>query len=221
MKTLLRIDSSSRTSGSYSRKLADYFEEVWRRNTNAGRVIYRDLARTILPHLHSKTIEGFYTPTEQMDATLAKATTLSDELISEIKSADEVLISSPLYNLTVPSNLKAYIDHIVRIGHTFKVDQNGSHGLFSGIKTYIITAKGGVMKGTEMEKYDFQEPYLAAILGYMGIHIERLFSLEGTAREDLVEENTKQVLTDISEYFIKRHENGKQRENHSTSYELH
>lgn len=202
MKTLIRIDSSSRIKNSHSRELADYFENIWRNNHKEGQVIYRDLAKDRLPHIHNSTIEGFFTPPENMNPDTLSATALSDELIAELKSADEILISSPLYNLTIPSNLKAYIDHVMRIGHTFDIGKNGSIGLLSGIKAYIITAKGGVMKGTEMEKFDFQEPYLKAILNYMGINVAGLFSLEGTAMESTADQNTELVKRSISDYFI-------------------
>lgn len=202
MKTLLRIDSSSRISGSYSRALADYFEEIWKKNASGGKVIYRDLVKHQIPHIHSRTIEGFYTPKENMNAELLRATALSDELIAEIKSADELLISSPLYNLTIPSSLEAYFGQVMRIGHTFNNGENGSYGLLQGIKAFIITAKGGIMKGTAMEQYDFQEPYLKAILNYMGIKVEALFSLEGTEHESVASENTQQVQQSILEYFI-------------------
>ena len=137
MKTLLRIDCSSRTEGSHSRALADYFEATWKRKHNDGRVIYRDLVKQHVPHIPNNTIEGFYTPRENFTAETLKSTALSDELISELKSADEMLISSPMYNLNVPSNLKAYIDHVARIGHTFNVNENGYYGLLTDKKARV------------------------------------------------------------------------------------
>lgn len=202
MKTLLRIDSSPRINISQSRLLADYFEKKWIENNPKGNIIRRDLATSLIPHLDNLTIEGFYTPLENMTQELISATSLSDELINEIKSSDDILISSPLYNLNIPSSLKAYIDQIMRINRTFELSPNGSKGLLIGRKAYIITSKGGVMKGTEMEKFDFQEPYLTSVLNYMGVRTEALFSLEGTAHGNLAELNIRKIKEIISSHFL-------------------
>lgn len=187
MKTLLRIDCSARITGSHSRALADYFETEWRNTNPNGQVIYRDLTKTDLPHIQNQTIEGFYTPPSAMSSAIKAATALSDTLIEELKTVDIVLISSPLYNLNIPSNLKAYLDQVVRVGHTFGINENGYFGLLNNLKAFIITAKGGVYKGTHMEKYDFQTPYLNAILGHMGIQINATYTLEGTSTPQLAE----------------------------------
>jgi len=193
MKKLLRLDCSARISGSHSRELADHFEEKWTIANPDGIVIRRDLAIQQLPHIQNNTIEGFYTPIEHMTPESKKATALSDELITELKSANQILISSPLYNINIPSNLKAYLDQIVRIGHTFNINENGYYGLLKNKIAHLITVKGGVYKGTPMEKYDFQEPYLQAILGHMGIKTQKVFSLEGTTGdvESLTERKTE------------------------------
>ncbi|WP_303319057.1 NAD(P)H-dependent oxidoreductase [Flavivirga abyssicola] len=203
MKTLLRIDCSSRIKGSHSRTLADYFEEHWKTANPKGTIIYRDLAKQALPHIQNNTIEGFYTPIEYMSPQIKEATALSDELIEELKSVDEILISSPLYNLNIPSNLKAYLDQVVRIGHTFNINEKGYYGLLEGKLAYLVTVKGGVYKGTFMEPYDFQEPYLKAILGHMGIKTQELFSLEGSTNQQTLEQNKVIVENTIDQLFNK------------------
>lgn len=201
MKTLLRIDSSSRIKGSHSRALADYVEKRWREENPEGKVIFRDLVENQMPHIHNSTIVGFYTPLENWSEAAAEATALSDVLISELKAADELLISSPLYNLNISSNLKAYFDQVVRIGHTFNIDEKGYYGLLENKIAYIAMVKGGVYKDTVMEQYDFQEPYLKAILGHMGIKRTHSFSLEGTTDSDILEKNKKKVYELIDESF--------------------
>ncbi|RDY57645.1 FMN-dependent NADH-azoreductase [Flagellimonas nanhaiensis] len=201
MKTLLRIDCSSRVEGSHSRELADYFEQKWLEKHEAGKVVRTDLAEKQIPHLHNNTIEGFYTPTEYWSPALSEATAVSDELIQQLKEADELLISSPLYNYNVPSNLKAYFDQVVRIGHTFGINDGGYFGLLEDKIAFIITVKGGVYKGTDMERYDFQEPYLEAVLGHMGIKVQQFFSLEGTANKDTLDKNRQEVQALIDELF--------------------
>ncbi|MGX1928178.1 FMN-dependent NADH-azoreductase [Flagellimonas sp. 2504JD4-2] len=201
MKTLLRIDCSSRTAGSHSRALADYFEKRWKQANPQGRIVFRDLAKEGLPHIQNNTIEGFYTPKERITSALSEALALSDELIAELKTGDEILISSPLYNLNVPSNLKAYFDQVVRIGHTFGINENGYYGLLKNKLCYLITVKGGVYQGTPMEKYDFQEPYLQAILSHMGIKTRKLFSLEGSSDGTILKKNKQILQHNIDELF--------------------
>jgi FMN-dependent NADH-azoreductase len=91
-------------------------------------------------------------------------------LIEELQAADTVVIGAPMYNFTIPSLLKAWIDQIVRRGKTFSYGPNGRQGLLEKKKVVIITARGGAYeKGTAGEAYDFQEPYLRHILGFVGI----------------------------------------------------
>lgn len=180
MKTLLRIDCSSRITGSHSRELANYFEKKWKEVNVDGTIIRRDLSTQQLPHIQNNTIEGFYTPAEHMTPESKKATALSDELIGELVDADEILISSPLYNLNIPSNLKAYLDQVVRIGYTFNINEKGYYGMLENKIAHIITTKGGIYKGSPLEQYDYQEPYLQTILGHMGIKNQKKYALEGT-----------------------------------------
>ena len=201
MKTLLRIDCSSRVQGSHSRALADYFEQKWLEKHRKGKVVYRDLIEKQIPHLHNSTIEGFYTPPEHWSPALSEATAVSDELVQQLKEADELLISSPLYNYNVPSNLKAYLDQVVRIGHTFGINEDGYYGLLEDKTAFVVTAKGEVYKGTDMEPYDFQEPYLVAVLGHMGIKVQQFFSLEGTANKDTLDNNKKNVKGLMDKFF--------------------
>lgn len=201
MKTLLRIDTSSRVLGSHTRELGDHFEKYWKSANPDHRVVYRDLASSVIPHIHQDTIEGFYTPQDQLNDRLLTATKLSDELIAELKSADDLLITSPLYNLNVPSNLKAYFDQITRVGHTFSVSDLGYLSMLPDKNAYVITAKGGSYLGTEMEKYDFQVPYLSAILRHIGISVDHFFNLEGSSDPDLVDLNKNEIKNSIESIF--------------------
>lgn len=201
MTTLLRIDCSARITGSHSRQLADYFEKCWKIAHPDGIIKYRDLAQKQLPHIQNNTIEGFYTSPEQMTTKIKNATALSDELIEELRWANEILISSPLYNLNIPSNLKAYFDQVVRVGHTFDINESGYYGLLTNKTAHLVTAKGGIYKGSVMEKYDFQEAYLPAILSHMGIRTANTFSLEGTSNEELQSTNASVLKNHIKQSF--------------------
>lgn len=202
MTTLLRIDASSRTEGSHSRSLADFAEARWKERNPNGKVIYRDLVKTAIPHIHNDTIAGFYTPADTMTLALKEATALSDELIAELKSADQILISSPLYNLSVPSNLKAWIDQVTRVGHTFGITEEGAYyGLLKGKKAYLALVKGGSYAGTPMEAYDFQGPYLRSILQHMGIEVTEVFSLEGSSEAKALTHNLPIIHDQIAKTF--------------------
>lgn len=94
----------------------------------------------------------------------------SDSLIEEIKAAETIVIGAPMYNFAVSSLLKGWIDQIVRIGKTFSYGANGPRGLLENKQVIVITARGGAYeKGTPREKYDFQEPWLRHILGFIGL----------------------------------------------------
>lgn len=199
MKKLLRIDASPRGEHSLSKELADNFEKRWKEIHPTGKVIYRNLAEHSVPHLSFTTITAFYTSPSHLDEKQQQAISDSDELVSELKNADEILISSPLYNFNVPSNLKAYFDQVVRIGHTFAKNENGEQiGLLKNTTATIITTKGGVYHGTAWSHNDFQEPYLKAILGYMGIKTKAAFSLEGAGNPELLAKNKKLILDQIN-----------------------
>ena len=202
MKSLLRIDSSSRYVGSQSRQLADRVETAWRNAHPGARVVFRDLVTNPVPHISQETITGFHTPDDQKDQPLRDALAQSDELIAELKAADELLISSPLYNLSTPSRLKAWIDQVVRIRQTFAVDDKGNYrGLLEGKVAYLALVRGSNFTGTEMEKYDFQPTYLKAILGFMGIRVKEIYLLDGTSSPELLETNLHSLKNQIKDTF--------------------
>ncbi|THU32011.1 FMN-dependent NADH-azoreductase [Niastella caeni] len=179
MKTLLRIDASIRKAHSYSRELADYFQNQWQIRYPDSQIIYRDLAAEPVPHLNQQLTEAFF-----MNPAPPDVLALSDTLLNELQAADALLISSPLYNLSLPSTLKSYIDHIVRIHKTFTYAEGGAfRGLLNGKEAFIIHAKGGLYRSLQLEQLDFQEGYLRTILNFIGIEKVTVFPLEGTRNE--------------------------------------
>ncbi|MEM7355967.1 MAG: NAD(P)H-dependent oxidoreductase, partial [Acidobacteriota bacterium] len=174
MQTLLRIDASARIHGSYTRKLADHYQDRWQALHPDGEVVRRDLANEPVPHLSDETIRAFQQP-----GAGGAARTLSDDLIHELATADHLLISSPLYNLSMPSTLKAYFDHVVRAGATFEVGEDGYRGLLRGTTAAVVTARGG--PGTPGDANDFQTDYLRAILAFIGIEQVEVIALDSLA----------------------------------------
>lgn len=196
MKTLLRIDASARTLGSHSRGLADHFQALWAQAHPGGRVVGRDLARDPVPHLDEATVAAFQ-GAERSGA--AGSVALSEGLIEELRSVDEVLISSPLYNFALPSTLKAYLDHVVRVGRTVVRKGDGFAGLLSGKSAVVITARGGPAGAASAD--DFQTPYLRAILDFIGISPVRTVVLDGTADEAVRSQRVAAARAQIERIF--------------------
>jgi FMN-dependent NADH-azoreductase len=180
---LIQIDSSARTS-SVTRRLTAKFAEEWRKNHPDGVVIQRDLSATVIPLI---TDDWNATHLEQSKLTPVQQSYLStsDELIEELEAADTVVIGAPMYNFTIPSSLKAWIDQIVRLGKTVGYGPNGPQGLLTKKKVVIITSRGSAYeKGTAREAFDFQEPYLRHVLGFIGLTDVTFVHAENQAREE-------------------------------------
>jgi FMN-dependent NADH-azoreductase len=181
MSTLLHIDSSARHTGSVSRRLTARFAEEWRRRHPDGRVIVRDLAADAPPHVDEPTIGAYFTPddarSDAQRATLAR----SDALVDELLAADTVVIGAPMYNFALPSSLKAWIDHVVRVGRTFSYGANGPQGLVAGKRVVVIVSRGGVYSDGPAQAMDFQTGYLRGVLGFIGITDVEFVAAEGVA----------------------------------------
>jgi len=171
MSTLLKIDVSSRGDRSISRKPSSLFLEHWRLAHANGKIIERDIATTDLPFVEFPWIIANVTKLSARTEEQKSLLQLSDDLIAELQQADEYLIATPMYNYGIPAKLKAYVDHIVRAGLTFKMNADGSYvGLLSGKKaTVIIASAGEYLPGAPAEGMDTLKPYLREILGYIGV----------------------------------------------------
>ena len=171
---LLKIDSSAR-GNSISRKLTAH---------PGSEVMERDLAVTALPLVTDEWVAA--TRTDPSQLTLAERQTLaiSDMLIDELVGADVIVIGAPMYNFSISSTLKAWIDQVVRLGRTVTYGANGPKGLLAGKKVFVLTSRGGAYgRGTHYEKLDFQEPYLRHILGFIGLTDVTFIHAENQLRE--------------------------------------
>lgn len=119
MAHLLHIDASPRSERSHSRRLTREFVEGWKQAHPADVVTYRDVGRSWIPHVDELWIAAAYTPPDQRTPQMWEAIEISDQLVDEFLAADLYVIGVPMYNFSIPSSLKAYIDQIVRIGRTF------------------------------------------------------------------------------------------------------
>lgn len=181
MKTLLAIKSSLFNGHGQSSRLADAFIERWRRNNPDGRVLCRDLALEPVPHLSAETFKGFQADPVDRTPEQHAAVAVSDSLIAELKSADELVLGLPMYNFSVPSTLKAWMDHVARAGVTFRYTESGPEGLVGDKPMYVFAARGGQYAGTDM---DTQTPLIRMFFGMLGISDIRFTYAEGLALGD-------------------------------------
>lgn len=172
MATLLHINVSPRGNYSFSRQLGHAAVQAWKERNPGGRVIERDLAKTPLTFVDLDWIAGAFSPPESHNENHKRALALSDELISELIEADEIVLATPMYNFTVPAALKAWVDHVVRAGKTFRYNAAGRpEGLLAGKnkKLLAIIASGGSYVQGPLTALDYEVPYLRFIFGFMGI----------------------------------------------------
>jgi FMN-dependent NADH-azoreductase len=181
MKRILHIISSPRGEASMSIKLGNAIIEKIKAEYPGSTVKESNLITQQFPHLEEAHLASFFTPAESRTPANIEAIKHSDEAIQEIRDADIVVIGAPLYNFSIHSSLKAWIDHIVRSGVTFKYDENGPEGLLKGKKVYIALASGWVYSDGPMQSFDFVEPYLKHILSFIGLADISVFRVEGSA----------------------------------------
>ena len=176
---ILRIDASARRSSSTTRMLTD---ELIDHLSDQGPIQLqtRDLASG-LPLLDEDWINANFTEAAARTPDQQRKLQLSDELIAELKVADLLVIGSPIYNFSVPSVLKAWIDMIARARLTFRYTENGVEGLLKGKKAYVIVPSGGVPIGSPM---DFATPYLRHALGFVGITDVEFVAATGADRDN-------------------------------------
>jgi FMN-dependent NADH-azoreductase len=182
MATLLHIDSSPRDQRSVSRLLTREFVDAWKTLNPGGSVIRRDLRDVPIPHIDNAWIEASKVAIHDRSPEEHKVLQLSDQLLSELEAADAVLIGVPMYNYTVPSSVKAYIDQIVRPGRTVDYSNGGFTGLLRGKVTTVITTSSGVFsEGGSGSDWNFLGPYLQKILGFVGLTDLEIIVADGLA----------------------------------------
>ena len=182
---ILHIISSPR-SNSYSARLGHQIVEKLLAAHPGGTVHERNLAIHPLPHLEEVFVQGIFTPAEARTPGQQAAVRHSDEVIDQVLAADVLVIGSPMYNFSIPSSLKAWLDHLVRAGVTFSYGANGPEGLLRNKKVYLALASGGVYSGgSPMAAYDFMAPYLKPVLAFIGLSDVEVVRVEGTSIPDL------------------------------------
>jgi FMN-dependent NADH-azoreductase len=178
MKTLLQIQSSIFSNGGQSSQLAERFIAAWRASNPGSKAIVRDLAREPVPHLDAERFGAFLAKPQERTPEQQAVVDYSDLLIDEFKRADVIVIGLPMYNFGLPSTLKAYFDHVARVGLTFRYTEAGPVGLLTGKKVYVFAARGGRYAATPNET---QTPFIRTFLAFLGMEDVEFVYAEGLA----------------------------------------
>jgi FMN-dependent NADH-azoreductase len=169
-KTLLHLDSSPMGDASVSRHLSAEFVRNWKLANPDGHVIARDTTTSAIPPVTAAWVGAAYTPEASLSPEQRELLGLSDTLIAELFAADEYVFGVPMHNFSVPSTLKLWIDQVTRVNKTFSYATGAPVGLLTGKRATVLIASGGSYDaGTAMASYNFVEPYLRTVLGFVGV----------------------------------------------------
>ncbi|MGH8816991.1 MAG: FMN-dependent NADH-azoreductase [Achromobacter pestifer] len=142
-----------------------------------------ELDATALPHVDHDYAAALSAPADPAEDVLGRgALQLSAQLIQALQDATQIVIATPMHNFTVPSSLKVWIDHVVRVRSTFRITAEGKIGNLPDRPVYVAISSGGEFSGDAARQPDFLTPYLTHVLGTIGLKRVTYFSVEGTAR---------------------------------------
>jgi FMN-dependent NADH-azoreductase len=182
MPTLLHIDSSPLYGRSVSRQLSNAFVAQWKSSHPNAIVVDRDLNATSIPPVNAAWVNAIHTPEAARTTEQKELLSLSDSLLAELEQADEYVFGVPMHNFGVPSVLKLWIDQIARVGKTFTYANGRPKGLIRGKKATFIIASGGMYDAqTQMASFNFVEPYLRSMFGFLGLTDVTFLTAGGTA----------------------------------------
>lgn len=187
MKKVLVINSSARTLNSHSRNLTEVFVNHWKTIHNNSDITFRDLGTEHVPHINENWIAAAFKPETARSEEEKEALKISDIYIAELHQADIIVLGTPMYNWSIPSTLKAYIDQVVRVNQTWKLNpenlKNPYVGLLENKMLFLLLSRGaqGYEKGEYNEHMNFQSDYLKTVFNIMGVHNIHVVAVNGTA----------------------------------------
>ena len=201
---VLQIDSSPLGEASASRQLTAAITAGLRKTRANVSVVHRDLSITTPAHLSGEILAALGGAAQPENAELQTQLALGEELLAEFLAADIIVIGAPMYNFSIPSQLKAWIDRIARAGRTFRYTEKGPVGLVTGKRVIIASSRGSILAGDAAHEdgwrhaMDFQEDYLKRVLGFLGlteIEIVRAvgLGLSPAAREESIANARRQI----------------------------
>ena len=177
MGNLLLVTSSLFGENSKSRQVA--LDLVQRLQSSDPTLHVRTRDTGAIPHLTGATLAALMAPADQRNHEQRAAVAFADSLIEEVEAADTLVIAAPMYNFSISSTLKAWIDHLARSGRTFRYTANGPEGLLKNKRVFVVTGRGGVYSEGPARAMDFQEPYLRAMLAFLGLTDVTFIHIEG------------------------------------------
>lgn len=198
MTQILHLTCSPRGDVAESSKLSRRIVEMLLRAHPAATIVKRDIGGGL------PSVDAAYAISQGSAADVSQdgSMILSEELVHELESSQVVVIGTPMHNLTVPSALKAWLDHVVRARRTFNVTAAGKVGTLVDRPVFVAIASGGRFSGERARQPDFLTPYLRAIFGIVGIHNLTFFSIEGTgAGAEAILEGRVRAEDAINEHF--------------------
>ena len=163
---ILQINSSARSTGSASTRLADAIVARVQAANPEATLARRDLAAEPHPVLDEPTLQALFTPADQRTPEQAARIALDDALIAQVQAADVIVIGAPMYNFGITVQLKSWFDAIARANVTFKYTETGPVGLLTGKKVYVGLSRGGLHRDSAN---DSQVPYLNTMFGFLGL----------------------------------------------------
>lgn len=198
MSSLLVINSSPFGDQSNTRQLVAHFVPQWVAQHSGVDIIEHDLAKQPLPHVDADMLGAYYTaPAERTEAQKA-AIGCSEQLVDELEQADALVIGVPMHNFGVPSVLKAYVDHVARVGRTFKYTSEGPEGLLKGKKAYLLSASGSRFgEGSPIQAMNHSDTYLRTALAFIGITDVTTIRADGVASSAEALERAKAEIDDL------------------------
>ena len=176
---VLHIDSGILGDHSVSRRLTAAVAAQIKAEQSGATVTYRDLVASPLPHLSGAHLMAANAKPEEIDATIAAEVAESQVVLEEFLAADTIILGVPMYNFSLPSQLKAWIDRVAVAGKTFRYTAEGPEGLAKGKKIIVVSTRGGHYSAGPAAVMDHQESYLKAVLGFLGITDIEIVRAEG------------------------------------------
>ncbi|WP_421590840.1 FMN-dependent NADH-azoreductase [Shinella sp. M27] len=176
---VLHIDSGILGDHSVSRRLTAAVAAQIKAEQSGATVTYRDLVSNPLPHLSGAHLMAANAAPDQVDTQIAAELAESKVVLEEFLAADTIILGVPMYNFSLPSQLKAWIDRVAVAGKTFRYTAEGPEGLAKGKKIIIVSTRGGHYSAGPAAVMDHQESYLRAVLGFLGVTDIEIVRAEG------------------------------------------
>lgn len=197
MKKILHLISSPRGEASASKQLGGAIVARLQEQYPESTVTEVDLLEENIPHLNSSHLRSFFSPEEHLTAEDREMIIHSDKAIAQLMDADLIVIGAPMYNFSIHSSLKAWIDHVARAGKTFRYTEQGPEGLVKNKKVYLAASSGGVYSDGPYHPYDFVVPYLKSVLGFLGLSDLTVYRAEGLNIPGIQEGALEKVIAEV------------------------